>query len=137
MSETSSVRSPLVRKLKRIDAQPIESPMKGGVPDVNHRFGWIECKYKPQWTRNCDKSPVKFPHPLTKGQKVWIRRRVRAGGSVSVCAKVRMDWFFFDCSTWELNRFNCMTRPEMMEECGLHFNTRMDVEVLIKWLASI
>ena len=45
MSE-SSMRSNLVKKMKPLDPQSIESPSTGiGIPDINFIGGWFECKW--------------------------------------------------------------------------------------------
>lgn len=135
MSESSSVRSPLVRKLRSLDAQPIESPMKSGVPDINYRSGWIECKYKPSWPSRIGADHIiKWPHALGKSQIVWIKRRVNRGGRVILCGKIASDWFFWDCATFNIDLFNNQTRAEIFGSADLHFNRVIKDRELIQWL---
>ena len=136
MSE-SAARSTLVKKLRRLDAQPIESPMKSGVPDVNHRFGWIEMKALDGWPKVASDRPIRFKHPLMVGQKVWIRRRIRSGGSVSLCAKVGSEWFFWDCKTFDLDRFGTMSKADMHFTVDLHFRRILNVDEVVSWLSKI
>jgi hypothetical protein len=135
MSE-SGMRQSLVSRLSKLDAQSIEVPIKTGVPDINYKSGWIECKFKEGWPKNADTAPVRFKHPVTVGQKVWMRRRVRKGGRCIVAAKIGMEWFFWDVARFDLDRFDNMTRPEMLESCHLHFKYRIDDDMLFHFLET-
>ena len=135
MSE-SGVRASLVDRLRCLDAQSIEVPIKSGVPDVNFKNGWIEIKFKESWPKNADEVPIKFKHPITPAQKVWMRRRVRKGGRCFVCAKVASEWFFWDVARFDLDLFNNMTRLQMLESCHLHFKFRINDDILIDFLGG-
>ena len=133
MSE-SGMRSSLVAKLAPMDAQSIECPIKTGVPDISIKTGWIECKFEPKWPKNPD-TIVKFHHPVTVGQKVWLRRRIRKGGQCWLAAKVSSDWFFWDLRHFNLDRFNTMTKAEMIASADLHYRIRIDVRELLNFLS--
>lgn len=132
MSE-SGMRASLVQKMSSLDAQSIECPIKSGVPDVNFKGGWIECKAEDSWPRNLS-LPKKFKHPLLPGQKVWIRRRLRKGGRVFIAAKVASDWFFWDAATFDLDLFGTLNRQEMIDSADLHYKIRINEHELCKFL---
>ena len=135
MSEASS-RSNLVKKLKPLDAVSIESPSTGlGIPDVFFIGGVIECKWMRYWPKNADTRPVKFDHPLSKEQQVWLYRRERRGGLALVCAQVSKSWFFWSGKRIkENNLWDNMTRPEMIAEAVLYFPNGLEVEKLLTYL---
>lgn len=49
-----------------------------GTPDVNHKHGWIELKWLDDWPVR-DYTVVRVDH-YTQPQRVWHKRRCRAGG---------------------------------------------------------
>jgi hypothetical protein len=133
MSE-AGMRSNLVAKLRDLDAVAIESRGTGiGIPDVNYIGGWIECKWLREWPKNADTRPVIFSHPLTIEQGIWLYRRSLKGGTCFVCCQVGREWFFFDGLTIK-ERFNKMTRGEMVQEALLYFDKGLDSVKLIAWL---
>lgn len=136
MSE-STMRSNLVKALKPLDAVAIESRGTGiGIPDVNYVGGWIECKWMRSWPVGAYKNPVRFPHPLSIEQGIWLKRRVMAGGVALVCCQVAQEWFFFDGMTIR-ERFDKMNRLEMELESVLHMPRGLEKERLIQWLRSL
>lgn len=133
MSE-QSMRSNFVKKLSPLDAVAIESPMTGlGIPDVNCIGAWFECKWLRAWPKGCETNPVKFGHPLTKEQGIWLYRRSRAGGLAMVVAQVQREWFFWSGMTIR-NRFDQMTRPEMIKEAVLYMPNGLEAERLIEYV---
>lgn len=135
MSE-GSMKSTLVKALAPLDAVCIESPMTGlGIPDVNFIGGWFECKAMAKWPAGADKNPVRFGHPLTKEQGVWLYRRSKAGGLAMVAAKVSTSWFFFDGS-WIKNEWHKMTRPQMIEKADLYFANNLNRDRLLQYIAE-
>lgn len=135
MSE-SSMRSYLVKELQSLHAQPIESPTMGmGIPDLNHMYGWIECKWLREWPKNCDTKPVVFDHPLMKEQGIWLWKRRLAGGQALVGAKVANNWFFWDGLDIRLH-FNKMTRLEMIDRAELYFPKGLETQRLITYLET-
>lgn len=135
MSE-SGMRQNLVKALRPLDAMPIENKLRAGTPDVNFIGGWIECKWMKFWPKSADTNPVRFAHPLTKEQGIWLARRWARGGTTLVCAQVAREWFFFSGETAK-DTFGKMTRPEMREEALLHLPNGLQAERLIQWLRSI
>lgn len=137
MSE-ATMRSNLVKKLKPLDAVAIESPSTGlGIPDVNYIGGWIECKWMRAWPKEADTNPVRFPHPLSKEQQVWLWRREIRGGTALVAAQVQKSWFFWSgARIKENNLWNNMTRPDMIEQAELYFPNGLEVERLLSFLTA-
>lgn len=135
MSENSA-KSTLIKAIRPLDPCAIESPMTGlGIPDVNHRYGWIEMKAMKLWPKSCDTRPVKFEHPLSKEQQVWLYRRERAGGAALVCAKVSRSWFFWSGKhIKENNLWDNMTRPQMIQEAVAYYPNNLDKAHLIDFL---
>jgi len=89
MSE-QTMRQRVVRGLRSLDAVSVENPARPGTPDVNYVEGWIELKKLRRWPRDPD-AVVPCVHFRT-GQRVWIKRRARAGGRVHVLLQVGQDW---------------------------------------------
>lgn len=135
MSE-ASMRSNLVKKLKSRHAVAIESPGTGiGIPDVNLVDGWIECKWMKSWPTRCEINPVRFLHPLSKEQQIWLWKREKAGGMALVCAQVSREWFFWSGYDMRKNKWwNNMTRSEMKENSVAYFRNGLDAEVLTKFI---
>jgi len=138
MSE-NSMKGVLVKRLSLLDACSIESPMTGiGIPDINFIGGWIECKAMKLWPKGCDIRPVKFPHPLSKEQQVWLYRRERAGGLALVCVKVSNSWFFFSGrDIKENNLWDNMTRPQMYHWSLKVFERSLPERELCQFLISL
>jgi hypothetical protein len=76
----------------------VENPARPGTPDVNFawlppgereavREGWIELKQMPSFPKKYESAIFRIPH-YTPQQRVWIRRRSRAGGHVWVLLHV-------------------------------------------------
>ena len=84
------MRQRVVRGLRTVHAVSVENPAGPGTPDVNYIEGWIELKQLPRWPRNPD-AVVACRH-FRPGQRVWIKRRARAGGRVHVLLQVGSDW---------------------------------------------
>jgi hypothetical protein len=81
------------------DLVRIENAVAAGTPDVNYCFhgceGWIEFKEVAEWPPNG--GPLRVPH-FTPRQRLWLRRRRRAGGRAWLLLRVRAtsEWLLFD-----------------------------------------
>jgi hypothetical protein len=130
------MRSNLTKKLRALDPQPIESRMTGiGIPDLNFIGGWMECKWLRYWPKTCDTKPVKFEHPLTKEQQIWLWRRELAGGLALVGAQVSKSYFFWSGRhIKENNLWDRMTRPQMIAEAELYFPNGFDAQAFIHYV---
>ena len=109
--------------LKKYHPTRIESPMSPGVPDVNYTYGWIELKYLERWPVR-PTTPVRIEH-FTKQQRVWLTRRVVAGGRAFLLLKVGMG----SDSEWLL--FNGRVAAENIDLCNKEQLTRI---CLGRWL---
>lgn len=130
------MRSNLVKRLVSLDAIAIESPSTGiGISDVNLIGGWMECKWLRRWPRGADKNPVRFPHPLSKEQGIFLWRHCKKGGVAMCVVQVSREWFFFDgLRIREL--WGNMTRPQMIEEAALYFPNGLQTALLLEfWTA--
>jgi|SRR6056297_1476963 len=137
MSEARA-RSTLVKRLRVLDAQPVEVKGRSGVPDLEHIYGWIELKFKPKWPKYLrDDTIIKWPHKLEPAQKVWLRRRVNRGGAAVLCGKVDRDWFFWDCAKFELDLFDNQPKSEMIYTADRYYKGRLNNKDLIAWLISL
>ena len=138
MSEAEA-RKTLVKKLRPLDAQPIEVKGRAGVPDVEHIYGWIEMKFKPKWpVRNPSTTVIKWPHKLEVPQQRWLERRAQMrGGAAVLCGKVDRDWFFWNCATFDLNLFDHQTKSEMIASADKYYHIRLNHKDLIPWLISL
>ncbi len=131
------MRSLLVKTMKPLHAQSIESPITAlGIPDVNYKGGWLECKDLKYWPKRADTNPVKFKHPLTKEQGIWLWKRSRLGGTAMCVCRVSRSWFFFDGLTIR-HKFDKMTRPEMIEESLFYMPNNIEKERMLEWLTLI
>ncbi len=137
MSE-ATMRSNLVKTLKPLDALAIESPSTGlGIPDVNFIGGWIECKWLRTWPKGCDTRPVRFGHPLTKEQQVWLWRRETRGGLALVAAQVSRSWFFWSGKHIKENKlWDNMTRPQMIKEAVFYSPNGLEKQRLRDFLSG-
>ena len=137
MSEAAA-RSTLVKRLRPLDAQPVEVKGRAGVPDVEHIYGWIELKFKPKWPKFLKPDTViKWPHKLEPAQKVWLRRRVHRGGAAVLCGKIDRDWFFWNVETFDLDQFDHQTQREMNDTADRVYRNHLDHKDLIPWLISL
>lgn len=137
MSEARA-RSTLVKRLRVLDAQPIEIKGRSGVPDLEHIHGWIELKFKPRWpVRMKEDTVIKWPHKLAPAQRRWLERRVSRGGAAVLCGKIDKDWFFWNCATFDLGQFDNQTKSEMIATADRYYRLRLDHKDLIEWLISL
>ena len=129
------MKSVLTKALSSLDAVCIESPKTGlGIPDVNFIGGWFECKNLDAWPKGADQNPVRFPHPLSKEQAVWLYRRARAGGLAMVCAKVSCSWFLFD-GIWIKDKWGKMNRQEMIFHADVYMERGLNKEQLLQYIS--
>ena len=130
------MKSVLTKALSSLDPVCIESPKTGiGIPDVNFIGGWFECKNLDAWPKGADLNPVKFKHPLSKEQGIWLYRRASAGGFAMGCAKVSCSGFCFD-GIWIKDRGYKMTRGEMILKADLYMPNKLDKEKLLDFIAK-
>ena len=96
-------RKCLVKADPGCDLTRIENAVQLGTPDVNgccwRTDFWCELKSMDRWPKDPAK-PLLIPH-YTRNQRLWIRRRGRAGGRVFLLLRVTLpvhEWLLFG---WE------------------------------------
>lgn len=81
----------------RWDASRHEDLLGLGVPDVSFgcggQNGWIELKYLPKFPKR-PATPVKIRH-YTNEQKIWLRKRGKAGGSTWLFLRIEKEFLLF------------------------------------------
>lgn len=125
----SGARSDLIRLLRPLDAIAVENTVGVGTPDVQYIGGWIEMKWLRAWPKRPE-TPVRLDHPLLPSQKVWIKRRVRAGGTVWVMLRSRREWLLFDGMVAR-EHLGAATRAELSQLARRHWTNGLIAEELI------
>ena len=128
------MRSKLVKDLKSLHAVPVENGgCRPGTPDINCTLGWIELKWRRGWPVR--DGVVVLPHPYTKVQQLWARRRERAGESVFVLVKIAQCWMLFSSSV--ASRVLGHTNEEELRQAALFVSDKhLAVRELIECLRS-
>jgi hypothetical protein len=93
MAHETSMRSRVIKALRKLDAVPVENLVLPGTPDIEFIGGWIELKSEDEW-------PVRPGTPLRLKrfeieQRIWLSRRIRRGGNAWVLLRVKRDWLLF------------------------------------------
>ena len=133
MSE-QTMRSRVVRLLAPLDGMAVENPVRPGTPDINYIPGWIECKWMRAWPKNADVAPVLMPH-FTKQQRIWLKRRVRAGGEAWLMLQVRREWLIFrgDIAAKIVGYAN---KPELIVSAARYWENGLVEKELLSWLIT-
>lgn len=92
-SSERDMRKRIVAALRPLDALSVENGVGVGTPDVNFADGWLELKSMGGWPRDPEK-PLVIEH-FTPVQRMWLARRVTAGGRAYLLLKVNHDWLLF------------------------------------------
>lgn len=129
MSE-SNMRRKVVKALKSLDAIAVENPVYPGTPDVNHIHGWIELKWLRSWPKRKD-TIVKIEH-YTLEQKLWIRRRHKNGGQVTLLLQCGNTWLLFDAIMAQ--QVGSLTREELESLATVKWNNGLVERELIDWI---
>jgi hypothetical protein len=87
------MRQIVVSCLRPLDAMSVENSARPGTPDVECELGWLELKEMGRWPKSPE-LPLRVTH-FRPGQRVWLKRRWRAGGACYVLLKVKHDWLLF------------------------------------------
>lgn len=125
MSE-HSVRSIVLRALKRYDAMAVENRVKPGTPDVECTLGWIELKFLRSWPKVPNDSAVLLPK-FTPQQRVWLLKRSQAGGPCWVLLKVDCDWLLFT-GDWAARHLGRSTKELMLAVAVWRCRNKFDGE---------
>lgn len=128
MSEGSQ-RAKVVKALRSLHAVAIENTAGVGTPDINYVGGWIECKQLDNWPKRAD-SVVRLHHDLTVPQRIWLKRRRRAGGRAWVLLQVgRRDWLLFDGEV-AADILGSVTKSQLFEQAAWSSTTGLDEQAL-------
>ena len=87
------MRHRVIRALKPLDAISVENSVHPGTPDVNCVGAWIELKRLKGWTKT--RHLPAMPH-YRQEQRIWLRRRWRAGGVALFLLQIGTEWLLFD-----------------------------------------
>jgi hypothetical protein len=134
MSE-QTMRQLVVRGLRSMDAVSVENPAHPGTPDVNYVEGWLELKQLPRWPR--DEAKVIICSHFRTGQRVWIKKRARAGGQVHVLLQVGRDWLLLPGREAAVELGKSATRARLEEMAVRVWHGRMDMKELKACLLNL
>lgn len=87
------MRQALVDAMRPLDPISVENSAYPGTPDINYADGWIECKELKSWPVRPD--TIVRVDCFTQQQRVWLSRRVAAGGLTWLMLKVGQEWLLF------------------------------------------
>lgn len=93
MSSERDMRKKVVKALRPLHAVSIENGCGCGTPDVNYADGWLELKAIEKWPAR-ENTIVKVDH-FTPDQRLWLRKRHEAGGTVFLLLKTGPEWLLF------------------------------------------
>lgn len=118
--------------LAKLDPYRIESHIIAGIPDVTITSGWIELKYLAEWPKRVD-TIVRCDH-FTVQQRVWLTKRVMAGGNAWLLLKVgKHEWILFkgDVAARLLGN---VQRHRLYANCVARWERKPCEEELLTWL---
>jgi len=114
-----------------LEATRHEDSLQKGIADVsfvslNGNHGWIELKKLPDWPVR-DGTLVTIDH-YTDDQRIWLRRKGRAGGFVFLLLQVSRDYLLFD---WKRAAgVGKLTKMNLFNICQNSWQGRMNYEEL-------
>lgn len=129
------MRSRVVEVLKAAGLDPVsvETPLDDGIPDVNYTGGWLELKQIPRWPAR-PATPVRVPH-FRREQRIWLRRRCRAGGRAYVLLRVSRDWLLID-GAWAADHLGDASAGNLISASVAYWPGGLDTKGLVACLTS-
>lgn len=125
------MRRRVLAALRPLDAVAIENLLEKGTPDVEYLGGgWLELKSVERWPPRG--GPVKCDH-FTPEQRMWLRRRCRAGGSADLLVRVGNDWLLLK-GLYAAERFGYAPKPELIERAWRYWEGGLDEKELLHCL---
>ncbi len=115
-----------VKTCRPFHARPVENTVDPGYPDVEMVGATIECKA-------INAYPVRdttclLIHHYTQHQRLWAKRRTRAGGNHSLLLRVDREWLLFKGEpVWKRVGLNA-TKAELRELAVARWNGTPDEE---------
>jgi hypothetical protein len=114
------MRQKVVKLLKPLDATAVENGVGPGTPDINYIEGWIELKYLPRWVASVKDVKIAI---FTPQQRVWLRKRWRAGGNVFFLLQAENDWLLYEGEVASIHVGKC--DRDMLFEIALAYWPQM------------
>lgn len=134
MAETHQ-RARVIRALRPYHAVAVENGTVGpGTPDVNCTLGWLELKWLRRWPKN-EETVVKIDH-YTPQQRIWLKRRARAGGGVWLLLQVGREWLLFSAEYAAEHIGRDATRENLARNALLHMQNGLQDGRLVECLTS-
>lgn len=132
MSE-SNMRQIVISCLRPLDAMSVENSARPGTPDVECTLGWFELKELGRWPKTPE-APLRVAH-FRPGQRVWLRRRWKAGDAAYVLLKVKHDWLLFagDVGAEIIGK---ATQEELRQKSLMSWTSRTVKRGLLEWLRT-
>jgi hypothetical protein len=121
------------------DLVRVENPIAPGTPDVNYSIngtdGWVELKEIDRWPKRPG-TPVRIPH-YTPQQRLWIRRRVLAGGRAFVLLRVNESMTYLLLpGAWAWKNLGKVPREELERAACCRWRGEFDAEWMIQRLTT-
>lgn len=127
------MRRKVIQLLRQLDAVSVENGITHpGTPDVNCTLGWIELKSTAAWPVR-ENTIVRLSHDLKPAQRVWLKRRRKAGGSCWVLITIARDWLLFDGAV-AADTLGTLTQEQMKEAAIRWWPRTPESEELIECL---
>lgn len=130
MSE-SHMRREVCRALKPLHAVAVENPIRPGFPDICYADGLLELKHVRKWPTSGE-APLAVPH-YTPQQRLFHRKRAKAGGRMFVVLQVGREWLLFRAVD-AADRLGFASRRELLELAILKFAHPRE---LLPWLTHL
>ncbi len=127
----ANVRAKIISILKPWDAVAVENAAGSGTPDVNYIEGWLELKWLPEWPKR-ETTCVRVDK-FTPQQRLWIERRARAGGKVSLILRVSKEWLLMD-GLWAALHLGQKTRQELILAASGYWKNQLDSDQFLEIL---
>ena len=111
MSE-KDMRRRVITATRPLHGLAVENPVYPGTPDVNTTEGWIELKWLRSWPKR-SQTIVELNH-YTIQQRLFARKRQRAGQRCWLMLQCRREWFLYD-GVVAANHVGRSTRQELID----------------------
>lgn len=107
-----------------------------GIPDTSFGAmgvnGWIEFKIAADYPVR-DTTKIKFKHPLTPEQYIFMRKRGRAGGYCWTLCRVKRDYYLVGWRQCKALR-DGVTKAQLRMVCTARWTGRIDYKELLHTL---
>lgn len=125
-SDTWTALKPLIQSL---DPHRIENLIaaEAGMPDVEHRYGWIELKWlsRDKWPKRAN-TIVRIDH-YTDLQREFLLKRWQMGEACWLVLQSGEEWFFWDAPAAQ--DVGKQTRQEMLDKATFYYKHKPSAPV--------